>query len=280
MKNILSIDIEDYFQVENFKEYINYDEWDNYECRIEKNVVKILNILDTFDYKATFFVLGWIAQRYPNLIREIFNQGHEIATHGYGHELIYKQSEKEFENDLLTSINIIEDIIDDKILGYRAPSFSITNESYWSLDIIKNLGLQYDASIFPIKGHDRYGLSNVEPEISELNNGLYEIPPATIKFLGKRWPIAGGGFFRLFPYWLTKMGIKRLNRKRKPAVIYLHPWELDPEQPRIKAADIFSKFRHYVNLDKTEKKFKKLLSDFQFTSISDYLDLKKGDNNA
>ena len=280
MKNILTIDVEDYFQVENFKEHISYEEWEDYNCRAVESTELILNILNEYNVQATFFVLGWIAEKYPKLVTKISRAGHEIATHGYYHQLVYKQTKEEFARDLDKSISLLTDITNQSILGYRAPSFSIVNDSIWALDIIKEAGLKYDASIFPIQGHDRYGVKEMEPSIHELESGLYEVPPTTVRFFGKRWPAAGGGYFRLFPYWLTKYFINRLNtRRNRPAVVYLHPWEFDPEQPRIEEADLFSKFRHYVNLHKTEEKFKQLLEDFEFTSIQNYLNLKAGDSN-
>jgi len=280
MNNILTIDVEDYFQVENFKEYINYNDWSNFEQRVKRNIIKILNILDTFNYKATFFILGWTAERNSEVVKEIYNRGHEVATHGYSHELIYKQSENEFKEDIIRSIEVIEGIIKDKIIGYRAPAFSITKDSFWALDIIKEVGLKYDASIFPIQGHDRYGMVDAKPQIYNLDNDLFEVPPATVKIFGKRLPIAGGGYFRLAPYILTKIAIKKINNKEMPAVIYLHPWEFDPDQPRIEEANYIEKFRHYINIDKTEDKFKKMLSDFNFTSIENYLELNEVENNV
>ncbi|MFW5891177.1 MAG: XrtA system polysaccharide deacetylase [bacterium] len=280
MKNILTIDVEDYFQVETFKNIIDENEWNNFELRVENSLKKVLNLINSFDYKATFFVLGWIAERFPEIIKMISAQGHEIATHGYGHELVYKQTKQEFKNDLIKSINILTEITENEILGYRAPTFSITNDSLWALDIIKELGLEYDASMSPIEAHDKYGIKGINPYIHTLSNGLIELPQTTIKILNKNLPVAGGGYFRLIPYWLTKMAIKKLNNNNQTAIVYLHPWEFDPEQPKIDGISKLSQFRHYINLDKTETKFKKMLSDFNFTSIEKYLEINEVEKNA
>ncbi|PUU89884.1 XrtA system polysaccharide deacetylase [Halanaerobium sp.] len=280
MKNILTIDVEDYFQVETFKNIIDNNEWDNFELRVENSLKKVLNLINSFDYKATFFVLGWIAEKFPEIIKMISDQGHEISTHGYGHELVYKQTKQEFKNDLIKSINTLKNITGKEILGYRAPTFSITNDSLWALDIIKELGLEYDASISPIEGHDKYGIMGINPCIHTLFNGLVELPQTTIKILTKNVPVAGGGYFRLLPYWLTKMAIKKLNKNNKTAIVYLHPWEFDPEQPKIKGISKLSQFRHYINIDKTEDKFKKMLSDFNFTSIEKYLEINEVEKNV
>jgi len=354
MLNILTIDIEDYFQVHALSNVIKYEEWDKFECRVERNTDRILEILNSarcpyrlkqqrstsahehFEHrstaalnnspfiptnsefkthnspKGTFFVLGWIAERYPELIRRVQKEGHEIACHGYGHKLLYCQSKEDFRNDIRRAKAILEDITGIEIIGYRAPSYSITNKSQWALEILAEEGFQYDSSIFPIR-HDFYGMPNAprfpflislngnqNVEFSVLNyeledskpitqnsklninnsithsrinsNSLIEFPISTVRILGQNFPIGGGGYFRLFPYSLIKKGLRSINKKEsKPFIFYVHPWEFDPDQPRINNLPFKSRFRHYVNLTKTEEKFKKLIEDFQFSTIRQIL---------
>jgi len=389
--NFLTIDLEDYFQVHAFSNVIRFEEWDNYESRIEHNTYRLLEILNecksnflsnvpnslphTSNLKpqgldltpcsmpsalcrpvrATFFILGWIAERYPDLIRRIQKEGHEIACHGYAHKLIYHQSKEEFREDIRKAKAILENIIGDEVIGYRAPSYSITNKSQWAFEILTEEGFKYDSSIFPIH-HDFYGFpkaprfpflismngnnnfefsllnfdlqepqssvlnasncspqnSKLSPQSSSLKGGnpaspqhrcfasnlkrsapptsndisvppsapcsmphassIVEFPISTVRILGVNFPISGGGYFRLFPYSIIKKGLTRINRiEGMPFIFYLHPWELDDEQPRINSISMLSKFRHYVNLNKTEDRFKKLLTDFRFSAISDVL---------
>jgi hypothetical protein len=419
MFNILTIDVEDYFQVHAFSDVIKYDDWINFECRIERNTDRLLSILNsvpspqhlkpqhgstealnnsvtnslinsklnnsalspqnlkpqhrsravlihsithslnnsfTQKVQGTFFVLGWIAERYPDLVRRIQKEGHEIACHGYAHRLVYTQSRDEFRRDVKRAKSILEDITGEEVIGYRAPSYSITNKSQWAFEVLVEEGFKYDSSIFPIR-HDFYGMreaprfpfvvsfkgndnfefsmlnfelntfqnSNLTTDNSKLeisnslthslinsipNNSkprssvlkashisapqhsstaaqlegvtpnselrtqhyLIEFPISTVKLLGTNVPISGGGYFRLFPYSLIRKGLKSINEKEdKPFIFYLHPWELDFEQPRIKGVSLKSRFRHYVNLDKTESKFKGLLRDFQFSNIRQLL---------
>lgn len=402
MLNILTIDIEDYFQVHAFSNVIKFEDWDIYECRIERNVDRLLTILSsvpsphllkpkhsrtatlsnsithslnnsfTKGVKGTFFVLGWLAERYPGLVKRIQKEGHEIACHGYAHQLIYTQSKEEFRQDIRKTKAILEDITGSEVIGYRAPSYSITNKSQWAFEVLVEEGFKYDSSIFPIR-HDFYGMPNAprfpfvvslngnsnvefsmldvelgiaaphhrstaaldnsltyslnnsvsEPQSSvleaskqhqgstaALNNSfahslihsssdisalqhrntaeplegvtpsselrtqhsLIEFPISTVKILGQNFPISGGGYFRLFPYPLIRKGLKSINQiENKPFIFYAHPWEIDPEQPRINGISFRSKFRHYVNLDGTEPKFKKLLEDFQFSTIRQFL---------
>ncbi|MFH1868336.1 MAG: XrtA system polysaccharide deacetylase, partial [Candidatus Omnitrophota bacterium] len=237
---------------------------------------KILKILDESNTKATFFVLGWIAQRHAELIKDLHRRGHEIATHGYSHNMIYEMSPGIFKEDLKKSISIIEEIIKDKIIGHRASNFSVVKESLWSLDIMSECGIRYDASIFPIK-HHRYGIPDAErfPHSIDVREGrmkIAEFPCSTIRLLGKNIPFSGGGYFRLMPYQLVKACIKSLNRASKPAMVYLHPWELDPNQPREKVKWNY-RFMHYINLGKTQNKLKKLVKDFSFTTVKDVLGL-------
>lgn len=275
MLNALSIDVEDYFHVSNFESSVGFKNWDKHESRVERNTKVILSILSEYNVKATFFVLGWVAEKNPQLIREIFDEGHEIASHSYAHSLIYKQTKEQFRKDLIRSKKILEDTIGDKIVGYRAPSFSITKESLWALDILIEEGFLYDSSIFPVT-HHRYGIADSRrfpyKILGKDDKCLYEIPLSTITIFRKNIPIAGGGYLRLFPYRFTKWGLNRINKKEKqPVFLYLHPWEIDCHQPRLNGS-LLSRFRHYVNLDKMEKNLVQLINDFQFSRMIDYLD--------
>ena len=271
--NAMTIDVEDYFHVSAFANLIQICDWDNYESRVENNTFKLLEILKTKNIIATFFVLGWVAERYPGLIKSIKNEGHEIACHGYSHQLIYNQEKKIFREETIRSKQILEDLIQEPVIGYRAASYSITKRSEWALDILAELDFKYDSSIFPVR-HDRYGMphSPVFPHLLKTSSGktIIEFPLSTVKVLGYRLPISGGGYFRLFPYWLSKLGLKSINMGDRPFIFYLHPWEIDPEQPRIKA-NIVSRFRHYNNLNKCETRLKHLLSTFEFTTTSNVL---------
>ena len=367
MLNILTIDLEDYFQVHAFSRVIRFEDWDKFECRIERNTDRLLDILNvatqnsqlniqnsnlghlathspnnslTQRVKATFFVLGWIAERYPGLVRRIQKEGHEIACHGYAHQLVYTQSRDAFRQDVKRAKSILEDITGSEVIGYRAPSYSITSKSQWAFEVLVEEGFKYDSSIFPIR-HDFYGIPNaprfpfvislnknnnfefsmlnceskttqnsdfspqssvlevnssthslINPssDISKRQHGstaalsnllthslinpraLIEFPISTVKVFGQNVPISGGGYFRLFPYSLIRRGLKSINQKEnKPFIFYLHPWELDFEQPKIKEVRLRSRFRHYVNLNKTESRFRKLLEDFQFSTIRQML---------
>lgn len=290
--NYLTIDVEDYFQVSAFESVAPPDKWDTYEPRVSKNTTKILDILDVHSVKATFFVVGWIAERNSDLVKKIAARGHEIGCHSYLHRKIYDVGPERFKKDTKRAKHILEDIIGKPVLGYRAPTYSITKKSLWALEILHELGFRYDSSIFPIH-HDMYGipdaprfpflwqLNGSEPRIIE-NTGdrgqpsapspklttLMEYPITTARILGQKIPIAGGGYFRLFPYWLTKTVLKNINnRDRQPFIFYLHPWEIDPDQPRFGHASMLSRFRHYNNLHKTIERFNRLLHDFQFGPI-------------
>ncbi len=277
MLNALTFDIEDYFQVEAFKNHIRYDEWPQYPSRVAENTRKIVKILEERGVKATFFLLAWVAERCPDMVKEIAANGHEIATHGYAHQMVSKQTPQEFEADFAKSIEILEALAGTKILGYRAPTYSIVKESFWALDILAKHGMKYDSSIFPIK-HDRYGVPESPRfpyQVYEKNGRkLIEFPLSTLR-LGKwNFPIAGGGYMRLFPYSVMKFGLRRLNGQGQPGIIYLHPWELDPEQPRIPNIPATTRFRHYVNLHATADKLRNLIRDFEFAPIRDVLRLE------
>ncbi|MCK9295300.1 MAG: DUF3473 domain-containing protein [Desulfobulbaceae bacterium] len=268
LTNYLTIDVEDYFQVAAFEDIITPDSWASMECRVERNTAVILGILGKYKVRATFFVVGWIAERYPALVQEISRQGHEIGCHSYLHRKIYDMTPEEFREDTRRAKNILEDITGRSVLGYRAPSYSITRKSLWALDILEELGFHYDSSIFPIY-HDNYGIPDAPRfEYKLPNHAMMEYPISTTLFMGRKIPVAGGGYFRLFPYWFTKLALKKINTdERKPFVFYLHPWEIDPDQPRFNHAGKLSKFRHYNNLHKTCGRFMKLLSDFDFSPI-------------
>ena len=272
MLNALSFDVEDYFQVTAFEHVVDRCRWDTMETRIERNCEKIISILGDYGVKATFFVLGWVAERHPILIRTIFNEGHEIASHGFNHTLVYRQSKEAFKEDIVKTKTILEDITGSRIKGYRAPTFSINNDSLWALDILYDQGYVYDSSIFPsVKhNHHRFNAAHRFPHLIEINHKgkIKEFPLSTLKLLGMNLPIGGGGYLRLLPLKFVERGIKLINKKEhQPAIIYMHPWELDPEQPRI-AAGMLSRFRHYVNLKTTESKLRSLIRTFNFTTLS------------
>lgn len=269
----LSFDVEEHFQVAAFWSTMRRRQWDNYESRVERNVERILSILSLHGIRATFFVLGWVAQKHRNLVRGIASCGHEIASHGFGHELITSQTPSLFREDVRSSKDILEDIIGGQIHGYRAPSFSITSETQWALPILAEEGYVYDSSIFPIQ-HDRYGMPGANPwcHLLETPAGpLWEVPPSTIKMGPIRIPIAGGGYFRLYPYRILRNLLKRTAAEGHPLIMYLHPWELDPDQPRMEGS-VVSKFRHYLNLRKTEVRLQQLVKDFRFMSIREAVD--------
>jgi polysaccharide deacetylase family protein (PEP-CTERM system associated) len=262
--------VEDYFQVAALAEAVNYDDWSSMEYRVEANTDRLLALFSEKNVKATFFTLGWVAERSPALVRRIVAEGHEIASHGYSHQLIYNQTPDVFRAETVRSKQILEDITGNRITGYRAASYSITNQSRWALDILAEEGFTWDSSIFPVH-HDRYGMPGTPrwPHRLTTDNGheLAEFPLSTLKLPGYTLPIAGGGYFRLFPYWFSRFGLGSINRQGKPFVFYLHPWEVDPSQPRL---DVkwFSKFRHYNNLEVCEQRLSRLLDQFSFTTMS------------
>jgi len=274
IQNALTIDVEDYFQVAALAEAVDYDDWASMEYRVEANTDRILSLFDEAGVKGTFFTLGWVAERSPEMVKRIAAAGHEVASHGYSHQLIYNQTPDVFREETIRSKKILEDIVQAPVTGYRAASYSITNESRWALDILAEQGFTWDSSIFPVH-HDRYGMPGTPrwPHRLTTDNGyeLAEFPLSTLKFPGYTLPIAGGGYFRLFPYWFSRMGLGSINRQGKPFVFYLHPWEVDPGQPRL---DVkwFSRFRHYNNLDVCEQRLATLLSDFRFTTMSKVLE--------
>lgn len=274
MKNAMTIDVEDYFHVSAFAAHVRPSEWDGYECRVEANTEKLLDVFDTGGIKATFFVLGWVAERYPALVKGIAARGHEIACHGYSHRLVYDQSPAEFRAETELSKRVLEDLVQMPVQGYRAASYSITAKSMWALDTLVELGFTYDSSIFPVR-HDRYGVPGSPREPYRLRTpagySILEFPLTTVELGRYRLPVSGGGYFRLFPYFLTKMALASVNqRERRPFIFYLHPWEVDPAQPRIETT-WFSRFRHYNNLDQCEPRLRRLMADFDFGTVSEIL---------
>ncbi len=269
----MSIDVEDYFHVAALANVIRPDQWDTLPSRVEQNTDRLLELFKKHDVKATFFVLGWVAERFPALIRKLSEQGHEIASHGYSHQLIYNQTPEVFREETTKSRKILEDIIGQAVVGYRAASYSITRESLWALDILSEAGFTWDSSIFPVR-HDRYGIpdSPTAPYSIETDKGniIREFPLTTARVMGLAIPAAGGGYFRQFPYPLFRYLFRNASGfGEKPQMFYLHPWEIDPDQPRYNNASWFSRFRHYTNLDQCYGRLEQLLQDFRFGTVSD-----------
>ncbi|NOZ36832.1 MAG: DUF3473 domain-containing protein [Gammaproteobacteria bacterium] len=273
IQNALTVDVEDYFQVSAFAKNIDQSDWDKHPLRVEKNTQRLMDIFDEAQVKATFFVLGWVADRNRSLVKEIARRGHEVASHGYSHQLIYNQTAEVFREETIRSKSLLEDIVQQPVRGYRAASYSITGNSLWALDILAEAGFEYDSSIFPVR-HDRYGIPDAEevPHVLKTPAGhsLVEFPLSIAKLLNYKLPIAGGGYFRLYPYALSKAGLNQVNRRQQPFIFYLHPWEIDPQQPRINAS-LFSRFRHYNNLARCETRLQQLLNDFEFTTAVEVL---------
>ena len=272
--NALTVDVEDYFHVAAFSSNISRDSWDTIESRVEKNTKTLLTIFEQFDVRCTFFVLGCVAERNPQLVKDIARMGHEIACHGYSHRLVYEQSPEDFFKETQHAKELLENITGSAIVGYRAASYSIVQESLWALDILVDLGFLYDSSIFPVH-HDRYGIPNAERTphrmLTPTGKSIVEWPLSTAKVFGFRLPVAGGGYFRLLPYWVSQWGLESINRReQKPFIFYLHPWEIDPAQPRV-AASRLSRFRHYTNLDQCELRLRRLLGKFQFGTARESL---------
>ena len=272
--NALTVDVEEYFHVAALAPNIPRDTWDSRKSSVVENTKRLLDLFAQFDVRGTFFVLGWVAERYPHLVTDIAASGHEVACHGFSHRLVYEQSQEEFRAETLRSKSLLEDITGTAILGYRAASYSIVRESLWALDTLVELGFAYDSSIFPVH-HDRYGIPDAErkPHHMTTPNGksIVEWPLATAKIGGFRLPVAGGGYFRLLPYWISRWGLASINkREQRPFIFYLHPWEIDTTQPRI-ATSRLSQFRHYTNIDKCEDRLRQLLGTFSFGTAKDGL---------
>jgi polysaccharide deacetylase family protein (PEP-CTERM system associated) len=268
MRNAMTIDVEDYFQVSAFAPHIARDSWDSQPCRIERNIERILALLAAHDTHATFFTLGWIAERYPQLVRAIVDQGHELASHGYGHQRASDLSREQFHDDITRAKGLLEDIGGVAVRGYRAPSFSIGSRNLWALDTLRDAGHIYSSSIYPI-AHDHYGMPEA-PRFAfhPLDDAMLEFPPSTVQLFGRNLPAAGGGYFRLMPYALSRWLMRRVNQTDgQPCMFYFHPWEIDPEQPRQIGISAKTRFRHYVNLSRMEGRIAHLLRDFEWGRV-------------
>ena len=262
--NALTIDVEDYFQVSAFAPYIRREDWHARECRVERNVHRILQMLADRQTRATFFTLGWIAERYPQLVRDIVAGGHELASHGYGHERASDLSEAAFREDVLRAKKLLEDIAGRPVIGYRAPSFSIGTGNLWAFRTLEEAGYRYSSSIYPIQ-HDHYGMPNAPRFAHRVGEGLLEIPVTTLRLMRRNLPSSGGGYFRLLPYPLSRWMLRRVNEQdREAAIFYFHPWEIDAGQPRIAGIDAKTRFRHYVNIPRMERRLQSLLGDFRW----------------
>ncbi len=275
IRNAMTCDVEDYFQVSAFAPHISRDSWPSLSCRVEANIDRILALMDAGQVKATFFTLGWIAERYPAMVRRIVDSGHELASHGYAHLRASDQTAAEFSDDITRSKALLEDIGGQPVLGYRAPSFSIGSGNLWALDTLLQAGYRYSSSIYPIK-HDHYGMPDASRFAFYPNgkDGLLEIPITTVRLMQKNLPAGGGGYFRLFPYAVSRWMMQRVNAQdQQPAIFYFHPWELDPDQPRQENVGVKTRFRHYVNLSRMENRIKALTRDFQWDRM-DHIFLK------
>lgn len=274
MRNAMTVDVEDYFHVAALADAIRPEQWDNHEYRAEQSTRRLLDIFAERGIAATFFVLGWVARRSPQLVRDIQRAGHEVACHGMSHQLIYNQTPEVFAAETRDAKAMLEDITGERVLGYRAATYSITRRSMWALDIILEAGFAYDSSIFPIR-HDLYGVPDA-PQVpgrvpTPKGSSILEFPISTTRLMGVRLPIAGGGYFRIFPYWLTRAGLRKLNAgMNRPFLFYLHPWEVDPEQPLVKVG-FKSRFRHYTNLHRTAGRLRRLVRDFEFAPMKSVL---------
>ncbi|NKI95553.1 XrtA system polysaccharide deacetylase [Rhizobacter sp. SG703] len=262
--NALTVDVEDYFQVSALAPFIARDRWDSIPCRVEANVDRLLNRFADNHAKATFFTLGWIAERYPQVVRRIVADGHELASHGYGHQRASELSREAFAQDVTRAKRILEDIAGVPVIGYRAPSFSIGTDNLWAFDVLKEAGYVYSSSVYPVQ-HDHYGMPDAPRFPYQVRDGLTELPITTVRALGRNLPAGGGGYFRFAPYSVSRWAIDRFNRdERAPAIFYMHPWEIDPLQPRVPGPGLKTRFRHYVNLHRTEGRLERLLGDFRW----------------
>lgn len=268
--NALTVDVEDYFQVSAFENTIERSNWDRIEHRIEQNMDRVLQMFDDYQVHATFFVLGWIAKRYPVIVRRIVDEGHELASHGHGHQRVVNLSKTEFQQDIVKAKGILEDLAGVDVRGYRAPSYSIGETNLWALSMLRDAGYEYSSSIYPVR-HDLYGFPAAPRFIfRDVKSDMIEIPVTTVKLLNRTFPAGGGGFFRLYPYELSKWIIRRINdHEKQSAVFYFHPWELDPDQPRQQGISLKTRFRHYLNLDKTGFRLSRLAQDFKWGRIKD-----------
>ena len=266
MQNVMSVDVEDWFCVYNLSRLIPYTDWDKCESRVERNTGRLLDRFEKHGVEATFFVLGWIADRFPDLVKEIQRRGHEVASHGYSHQLLTFMQPEEFRVDLLHSLEVLAKAGSEEVRGFRAPSFSVTRRTRWAADILRQSGIRYDSSVFPTRFHPDYGIADADLRPYQLAEGLTELPMGVTEVFGRNIPCCGGGYFRLYPYGLTRRLMRMCNEQGRPVMFYLHPWETDPGQPRVEGMSWSKRFRHYNNLDKTEERLERLLGDFSFTS--------------
>lgn len=281
MYHALTVDVEDYYHVSAFADTIDRSDWDRQPARVERNTYRLLDLFDDRQTRATFFVLGWVAERCGALVREIARRGHEVACHGYSHQLVFNQTPEVFQSETVRAKALLEDTIGAAVKGYRAASYSVTRRSLWALDIIAEAGFEYDSSIFPVR-HDRYGMPGAPERIhvarTEAGNEVIEFPLTSARVFKWRLPVAGGGYFRIYPYPLTRALLNHSIREiDQPFIFYLHPWEIDTDQPRVNGAPWLSRFRHYVNLSRCEPRLKKLLGDFRFTTVSGVLAQQNGE---
>ena len=265
----MTVDVEDWFQVGAFENVINRDDWDDLPCRVDRNTHEILDLFADKDVKATFFTLGWVAERYPNLIKRIVRDGHELASHGYSHYRVTQQSRAEFEEDINKTKKMLEDLGGTEVIGYRAPSYSIGQENLWAHEVIEDAGYLYSSSVYPIV-HDHYGMPDAPRFPYMCRENLLEIPISTLIKAGKTMPIGGGGYFRLFPYCVSKWAVGSVNNNEEQSTLfYFHPWEIDPDQPRQKNASAKSRFRHYLNLKKMKPRLERLCNDFSWSTMKE-----------
>lgn len=265
--NAMTVDVEDYFHVAAFEKQIQPSDWDSLVHRVDRNTRLLLDLFDANNAKSTFFFLGWVAERYPDLVKEVKRRGHEVASHGYAHTKVHQQTPAEFKADASKAKDMLEQLTGSAVVGYRAPSFSINKQSEWAFEILNEIGHQYSSSTYPVK-HDLYGVPDWPQQPYMRKEGLLEIPMPILERFGKQLPIAGGGYFRLMPYWLSSRLISSfLAEDRMPYMFYFHPWEIDPDQPRVANAPLKSKFRHYVNLNRMEDKLTRLLTQFNWASL-------------
>jgi polysaccharide deacetylase family protein (PEP-CTERM system associated) len=278
MLNALTIDVEEHFQAHAYEKAIGRGTWSGQPSRVAANTRRILDLLARHGARATFFVLGWVAEHHPDLVRDIAAAGHEVASHGYAHQLLYRQSADDFAEDLARSLTALRRATGgagNGVLGYRAPAFSLTDDSPWAPGILRAQGIRYDSSILPVttgkggagaalRGGKRYGVHGASRFAARLDGGLWEFPVSTVRFAGRNWPVAGGGYFRLYPLWLTRHAIRRINAEGRPAIVYLHPWEFDPAPPAVADVGVLARFRHGINLGRTEARLRALLGEMSF----------------
>ena len=269
--HVLSIDVEDWFQVENHAEAIPRERWPRCELRVGGNVRRLLDLLSAADVHATFFVLGWVAERLPELVRDIARAGHEIASHGWSHAPIWDLSEAAFFDEVVRSRRLLEELSGQPVIGYRAPTCSITKSTLWALRSLARAGYRYDSSIFPVR-HDRYGIPDAPSGVHRREEGIWEIPLSVVELSGARLPVAGGGYLRLYPLWLTQWAFRRLERAGRPAVVYLHPWEFDPSQPRVPGVGLLRTWRHRVGISRNAHKLVSLMREFRFAPVRTVLE--------